>query len=48
MGSMGKYLIYGLNGLELGGMMTKTKDMPLPPSWVFYGFNESASDSAST
>jgi predicted enzyme related to lactoylglutathione lyase len=36
MGSMGKYLIYGMNGTDLGGMFTKPKDMPMPPAWVHY------------
>ena len=36
MGAMGKYLIYGLGGTELGGMFTKTKEMPMPPMWFYY------------
>jgi predicted enzyme related to lactoylglutathione lyase len=45
MGPMGVYLMYGhadappsVNGQPpaYGGMMTKTPDMPMPPSWVFY------------
>jgi predicted enzyme related to lactoylglutathione lyase len=36
MGAMGKYLIYGKGGKQLGGMFTKSKDMPMPPSWLHY------------
>jgi hypothetical protein len=36
MGKMGKYLIYGTRGKELGGMFTKSKDMPMPPMWTYY------------
>lgn len=36
MGPMGKYLIYGIDGKQLGGMFTKSKDMPMPPSWLYY------------
>jgi predicted enzyme related to lactoylglutathione lyase len=36
MGLMGKYLIYGIDGVDLGGMMTKAKDMPAPPHWMYY------------
>jgi predicted enzyme related to lactoylglutathione lyase len=36
MGAMGTYLIYGQGGQDLGGMFTKPKDMPMPPSWIYY------------
>jgi predicted enzyme related to lactoylglutathione lyase len=36
LGAMGKYLIYGVDGKRLGGMFTKTKEMPMPPSWMYY------------
>jgi predicted enzyme related to lactoylglutathione lyase len=36
MGAMGKYLIYGKGGKQYGGMFTKSKDMPMPPSWTYY------------
>jgi predicted enzyme related to lactoylglutathione lyase len=36
LGAMGKYLIYGLDGKDLGGMFTKPKDMPAPPHWLYY------------
>jgi predicted enzyme related to lactoylglutathione lyase len=42
MGPMGTYLIWGRNGQQLGGMMTKPKDMKtpdgreVPPSWMYY------------
>jgi len=36
MGPMGKYLIYGRKGKPLGGMMTKSKEMPMPSSWIYY------------
>lgn len=42
MGAMGKYLLWGREGKQLGGMMTKPKDMKtpdgreVPPSWMYY------------
>jgi predicted enzyme related to lactoylglutathione lyase len=42
MGPMGRYLLWGRGGRQLGGMMTKPKDMKtpdgreVPPSWLFY------------
>jgi len=36
MGPAGKYLMYGKDGKMYGGMMTKTPDMPMPPTWVYY------------
>jgi predicted enzyme related to lactoylglutathione lyase len=41
MGPMGKYLLWGRNGKQLGGMMTmtgmKTPDgRDVPPSWMYY------------
>lgn len=37
MGPAGIYQLYGrTEELPLGGMMTKTPDMPMPPSWVHY------------
>jgi predicted enzyme related to lactoylglutathione lyase len=36
MGPMGKYLIYGCGGKDLGGMFTKSKDTPMPPAWLYY------------
>ncbi|MDB4958473.1 MAG: doxorubicin biosynthesis enzyme DnrV [Myxococcales bacterium] len=42
MGAMGKYLLWGRNGTQLGGMMTMPKDMKtpdgraVPPSWMYY------------
>ncbi|MBX3155710.1 MAG: VOC family protein [Deltaproteobacteria bacterium] len=42
MGPMGKYLLWGRNGKQLGGMMTMPPGMtapgggPLPPSWMCY------------
>jgi predicted enzyme related to lactoylglutathione lyase len=36
MGQMGKYLIYGNGGRDLGGMFTRSKDMPTPPMWCYY------------
>lgn len=35
MGQMGMYLIYGQRGVQYGGMMTRTPDMP-PPNWLCY------------
>jgi predicted enzyme related to lactoylglutathione lyase len=42
MGAMGKYLLWGRGGAQLGGMMTKPADMKtpdgreVPPSWLYY------------
>ncbi len=35
MGPMGKYLIYGNGGADLGGMFTR-KNVPGPPHWLYY------------
>lgn len=42
MGPMGKYLLWGRDRTQLGGMMTKPRDMKtpdgreVPPSWMYY------------
>lgn len=37
MGAMGKYLLWGRDGKQLGGMMNKPKEMAdKPPGWLFY------------
>lgn len=42
MGAMGKYLLWGRGGKQLGGMMTTPKGMKtpdgkeIPPSWMYY------------
>jgi predicted enzyme related to lactoylglutathione lyase len=36
MGPMGTYLLWGRNGQQLGGMMTKPATMPQPPGWLYY------------
>jgi hypothetical protein len=36
MGPMGTYLLWGRNGQQLGGMMTKPPTMPQPPGWLYY------------
>jgi len=36
MGAAGKYLIYGTGDRDLGGMFTRSKDRPMPPSWLYY------------
>jgi predicted enzyme related to lactoylglutathione lyase len=36
MGAMGKYLLWGKGGKQLGGMFTKSKDMPMPAAWLYY------------
>lgn len=36
MGAMGSYLIYGSGGVELGGMFTKPRDLPVQPAWLYY------------
>lgn len=35
MGEMGKYRIFGADGVAFGGMMDKPADMPVP-AWAFY------------
>lgn len=36
MGENGVYQMYGPPGETLGGMYTKTADMPGPPAWLYY------------
>jgi uncharacterized protein len=36
MGPMGVYVIYGRDGKQLGGIFNKPKDMPMPPSFLYY------------
>jgi len=36
MGPMGKYTIFNAGGRDLGGMFTKSKDMAVAPSWLYY------------
>jgi hypothetical protein len=36
MGPMGVYLIFGRNGHQLGGMFTKSPEMPMPANWLQY------------
>ncbi len=36
MGEMGIYQMYGLGGTTLGGMFTKSEQMPGPPAWLLY------------
>jgi len=36
MGPMGKYLLFGVGDLRLGGMFTIPKGAPMPPSWCYY------------
>lgn len=36
MGPMGKYVLFGKGDTQYGGMFTKSKDMPMPPSWLYY------------
>jgi hypothetical protein len=35
-GPMGIYQMYGKGGRTFGGMMTKPKDYPAPPHWLYY------------
>lgn len=44
MGPMGVYQIFATGGAPVGGMMTKTADMPMP-AWLYY-FNVDAVDAA--
>jgi uncharacterized protein len=36
MGPMGVYLMFGRQGVTLGGMFKKPADMPAPPHWLLY------------
>jgi predicted enzyme related to lactoylglutathione lyase len=36
MGPMGTYRVYGVGETQLGGMMTKPKESPMPPMWIYY------------
>ncbi|ASY70461.1 VOC family protein [Sinorhizobium fredii] len=45
MGEMGVYQIFAFNGQPIGGMMTKPKEIPAPPYWLYY-FNVEALDAA--
>lgn len=36
MGANGVYLIFGWNGVQRGGIYTKSADWPAPPNWVPY------------
>lgn len=36
MGPMGKYFIFGMNGVQKGGMFNKPAEMRGPPSWLGY------------
>ncbi len=36
MGPIGAYVIFGIGGKDLGGMMNKPKEMPAPPMWAYY------------
>ncbi len=36
MGPMGMYLLFGTGDKQFGGMFTKSKAMPMPPSWLYY------------
>jgi predicted enzyme related to lactoylglutathione lyase len=36
MGTSGTYVIFGLGGKQLGGVMKQPKGMPTPPTWVYF------------
>jgi predicted enzyme related to lactoylglutathione lyase len=36
MGPMGKYQVFGLGDMRLGGMMALPKGAPMPPAWLYY------------
>ena len=36
MGPAGSYWIFGQDDRQLGGVMTKQADMPMPTAWIFY------------
>ena len=36
MGPMGTYLMFGREGVTLGGMFKRPADMPAPPHWLLY------------
>ncbi len=45
MGEMGDYQLFAHDGAQIGGMMTKSAEMPMPPYWGFY-FNVAALDAS--
>jgi len=45
MGAMGKYRIFGLDGVQMGGMMNKPENVPVS-SWVYYVNVEGGLDDA--
>jgi predicted enzyme related to lactoylglutathione lyase len=46
MGAMGKYIIFAAGGAPIGGMMTKSPEMPGNPQWLYYFNVESAKAAA--
>jgi predicted enzyme related to lactoylglutathione lyase len=36
LGPLGLYLLFGVGGKQLGGMFTRTKEMPMAPAWLYY------------
>jgi len=46
MGPAGVYLVFGVNGVQRGGMYIKPSDWPAPPNWLPYGHVPSVDDSA--
>jgi predicted enzyme related to lactoylglutathione lyase len=36
MGALGKYLVYGVDGTDVGGMFTKPPSMGAPAHWLYY------------
>ncbi len=47
MGEMGTYLLFSVEGKQLGGMYRKPAEMPAPPHWMHYIHVDSA-DAAAT
>jgi uncharacterized protein len=46
MGAMGIYMLFGVGGLEAGGMFNKPTEMPGPPAWLHYVRVDSADAAA--
>ncbi len=46
MGAMGKYLLFGSNGVQRGGMFNKPAEMPGGPSWLGYVRVKDVNDAA--
>jgi predicted enzyme related to lactoylglutathione lyase len=46
MGAMGIYMLFGIGGVESGGLFNQPAEMPGPPAWLHYVRVDSADDAA--